>query len=93
VHDENAEKFALTDGQLLLRLMRCPDRGGRRHTVRSLAEATGVSKSKISSMTRDEPTRPLNATQATAMAREVGVRRKAIFTPIVSVSADTDKER
>lgn len=84
--------YRLTDGKLLARLMRCPDKGGRRHTVRSLSAVTGVSKSKISSMTRDKPTRPLPAAQADLLAEEVGVRRKAIFTPTLSAYADTDKE-
>lgn len=88
VHD----RFTLIDGGLLLRLMKCPDRGGRRHTVRSLAAATGVSKSKISSMTRDEPVRPLTGAQASLMADAVGVRRKAIFTPTLSAFADTDTD-
>lgn len=82
--------YRLNDGELLARLMRCPDKGGQRHTVRSLSAATGISKSKISSMARDEPTRPLTGAQASNMAREVGVRRKALFTPTLSASADTD---
>lgn len=90
MQDENGDRFALIDGELLLRLMKCPDRGGRVHTARSLAKATGISKSKIHSMTRDQPTRPLTGEQATALAGAVHVRRKAIFTPIVSVFADTD---
>lgn len=83
--------YRLTDGDLLGRLMRCPDKGGRRHTVRSLAAATGVSKSKISYMLKDRQTR-LPESKATAMAEAVDVHRKALFTPIVSASADTDKE-
>lgn len=90
VQDENGDRFALIDGELLLRLMKCPDRGGRVHTARSLAQATGISKSKIHSMTRDQSTRPLTGEQAAALAEAVHVRRKAIFTPIVSVFADTD---
>lgn len=85
--------YRLTDGELLARLMRCPDKGGARHTVRSLSVATGISKSKISNMTRDEPTRPVSETQASLLAQAVGVRRKAIFMPITSVSADTDTPR
>ncbi|MET9140510.1 hypothetical protein [Streptomyces parvulus] len=92
MHDENADRYALIDGELLLRLMKCPDRGGQKHTVRTLAEATGLGRTKISKMTRDEPVRPLTAMQASAMARAVNVRRKAIFTQTLSVSADTDEE-
>ena len=83
--------YRLNDGELLSRLMRCPDRGGRRHTVRSLAEVTGISKSKISCMLRDRQTK-LPQSKATALADAVDVRRKALFTPIASASADADKE-
>ena len=93
MHDDNTDRFALIDGALLLRLMKCPDRGGQRHTVRSLAEATGIGRSKISKMTRGESVRPLTGAQASDMARAVGVRRKAIFTHSLSVSANTDEER
>ena len=82
----------LTPGQLLARLMRRPDTGGTRHTVRSLAAATGISKSKISSMLRDQQTR-LPEHKADAVAHEVGVRRKALFTPIVSTIANTNTLR
>lgn len=82
--------YRLIDGDLLARLMRCPDKGGTRHTTRSLSDATGISKSKISNMTRDEPTRPLPETQASLLAQAVGVRRRAIFTPTMSASADTN---
>lgn len=92
MHDENTARFALISGELLLRLMKCPDRGGQRHTVRTLAEAAGLGRSTISKMTRDKSVRPLTAAQASCMARAVGVPRKAIFTPILSVSADTDEE-
>lgn len=83
--------YRLIDGDLLRRLMRCPASGGQRHTVRSLSAATGVSKSKISSMLNDRQTK-LPESEASAMAKAVDVHRKAIFTPIVSASADTDKE-
>ncbi|MGW1039845.1 hypothetical protein [Streptomyces sp. NPDC002547] len=83
--------YALIDGDLLGRLMRCPDPDGQRHTVRSLAEATGVSKSKISYMLKDKQ-KKLPESKASAMAQAVHVRRRALFTPIVSASADTDKE-
>lgn len=82
-------RYRLTDGQLLRRLMRCPDTGGQRHTVRSLAAVTGISKSKISSMLRDQQAK-VTAEQAALTAEAVGVRRKALFTPPLSAFADTD---
>lgn len=84
--------YRLTDGDLLGRLMRCPDKGGRRHTVRSLSAATGISKSKISSMLNDRQTK-LPESKASATAEAVGVRRKALFTPITStfMNANNDK--
>lgn len=85
--------YRLNDGKLLVRLMRCPAKGGERHTVRSLSAATGISKSTISKMTREQPTRPIREPQASLLAREVGVHRKALFTPTLSVSADTDKDQ
>ncbi|MEU3282142.1 hypothetical protein [Streptomyces antibioticus] len=81
--------YRLNDGELLGRLMRCPDQGGQRHTVRSLAAVTGISKSKISCMLRDRQTK-LPQSKATALADAVDVRRKALFTLIMSASADTD---
>ena len=81
--------YRLNDGALLARLMRCPDRGGRRHTVRSLAAATGISKSKISYMLRDQQTK-LPQSKATAAAEAVGVHRKALFTPILSTFTNED---
>jgi hypothetical protein len=70
--------------------MRCPDVGGTRHTIRSLATVSGVGKSKLSCMLRDRQTR-VTGDQAEAIAEAVGVRRQAIFTPIVSAFADTDR--
>lgn len=85
--------YRLNDGKLLVRLMRCPDKGGKRHTVRSLSAATGISKSTISKMTREQPTRPVPETQASLLATEVGVHRKALFTPTLSAFADTDSDK
>lgn len=85
--------YRLNDGKLLARLMRCPDKGGKRHTVRSLSAATGISKSTISKMTREQPTRPVPGMQASLLAKEVGMHRKALFTPTLSVSADTDSDQ
>lgn len=84
-------RYRLIDGQMLRRLMSCPDVDGQRHTVRTLAAVTGISKSKISSMLHDHQKR-VTAEQAAATARAVGVSRKAIFLPLLSASADTDKE-
>lgn len=84
--------YRLNDGELLARLMRCPDKGGQRHTVRSLSAVTGISKSKISCMIRDRHTRPLPQSKATATAEAVGVSRRALFTPTLSAFADADME-
>lgn len=72
--------YKLIDGPLLKRLMKRPDQGGQRHTVRSLSVVTGISRSKISNMTRDHM-KVVTAEQATATAEAVGVNRKALFTP------------
>lgn len=77
----------LNDGPLLRRLMKCPDRGGTRHTVRSLAAATGLSKSKIHRMLNDQAPR-VASQQAEATAEAVGVRCTALFTPISTMSMD-----
>jgi hypothetical protein len=85
------KRFHLIHGQLLNRLMRCPDVGGQRHTLRSLSAATGVSKSKLSSMVNgkqmgvDEP-------EADAIAEAVDIPRGALFTPSVSAFANEDTE-
>lgn len=81
--------YRLTDGALLSRLMRCPDTGGKRHTVRSLSAVTGISKSKISCMLRDQQTK-LPESKASATAEAVGVHRKALFVPTMSAFADTN---
>lgn len=83
--------YRLNDGALLARLMRYPERGGRRHTVRSLAAVTGISKSKISYMLRDQQTK-LPRSKATATAEAVGVHRKALFTPILSTFTNEDNQ-
>ncbi|MFE5159678.1 hypothetical protein ACFRNT_14380 [Streptomyces sp. NPDC056697] len=85
----SAPRFRLIDGPLLSRLMRCPDTGGKRHTARSLAAETGISKSKINSMIHDRQTR-VTEEQAERTAEAVGVNRKALFTPCMSAFADTD---
>ena len=84
--------YRLTDGALLRRLMRCPDTGGQRHTVRSLSAVTGISKSKINCMLRDQQTK-LPESKASATAEAVGVHRKALFMPIASAFADADTSR
>lgn len=81
--------YRLNDGELLAHLMRCPGSGGRRHTVRSLAAATGISKSKISYMIRDQQTK-VSESKATAAAEAVGFHRKALFTPIMSTFTNED---
>jgi transcriptional regulator with XRE-family HTH domain len=86
--------YRLIDSDLLGRLMRYPNKGGTRHTVRSLADATGISKSKISNMLNGRQTK-LPESKATATAVAVGVNRKALFTPIVFTftNLNTSEER
>lgn len=83
-------RYRLTSGQLLSRLMRCPDAGEQRHTVRSLAAAAGVSKSKIHSMLRGRQTK-VTEEQANRIAEAVGAHRSPLFTRITSAFADTDR--
>lgn len=87
------DRYRLNDGQLLSRLMRCPDVGGKRHTLRSLAATAGVSKSKLNSMLHGNQM-DVTATQADVIAEAVGVRRGALFTPktFVIANANTPKE-
>lgn len=84
--------YRLIDGGLLGRLMRCPDEGGAHHTVRSLADATGISKSKISNMLNGRQTK-LPESKASAAAAAVGVNRKALFTPITFTFTNVDIHR
>lgn len=79
--------YRLTSGHLLNRLMRCPDTGGTRHTVRSLAAASGVGKSKISYMTQGRQM-VVTAEQASAIAEAVDIPRTALFAPIASTFKD-----
>jgi hypothetical protein len=81
--------YRLIDGDLLGRLMKCPDKGGTRHTVRSLADATGISKSKISNMLNDRQTK-LPESKASATAAAVGVNREALFIPITFTFTNTN---
>jgi hypothetical protein len=85
-HDD---RYRLIDGQLLGRLMRRPDHGGTRHTVRSLAAVSGVGKSKISCMLRGRQ-KDVTAEQAAAIATAVGARRKALFLPSTFVIANAN---
>lgn len=80
--------YRLTSGHLLNRLMRCPDVGGTRHTVRSLAAVSGVGKSKIGYMLQGRQT-VVTAEQALAISEAVDIPRPALFTPIVSAFKDT----
>ncbi|MEV6105753.1 helix-turn-helix domain-containing protein [Streptomyces sp. NPDC051940] len=81
--------YLLNDGPLLRRLMRCPDVDGTRHTVRTLADAIGIGKSKVSAMLNGRQPK-LTASQARRAAEAVGVTRKALFTPSLSAFANTD---
>ncbi|MEE4545542.1 hypothetical protein V2S66_26690 [Streptomyces sp. V4-01] len=88
-HDVRKDRYRLNDGQLLSRLMRCPDQGGQRHTLRSLAATTGVSKSKLDSMTHGKQM-DVTGEQAGAIAEAVGVARGALFTPTAFVIANAN---
>lgn len=85
-------RYRLNDGQLLGRLMRCPDVGGVRHTVRSLAAVSGVGKSKLSYMLHGRQM-DVSAEQAESIALAVGVRRGALFTPSAFVIANANSNR
>lgn len=82
-------RYRLNDGQLLSRLMRCPDQGGKRHTLRSLAATTGVSKSKLDSMVHGNQM-DVTGEQADAIAEAVGLTRGALFTPTAFVIANAN---
>lgn len=70
----------LHDGPLLRRLMRQPEPGGREHSVQTLAQAVGVSESKVHKLISE--VRPyVTEAEAKAIAREVGVHCKALFSP------------
>lgn len=70
----------LHDGPLLRRLMRQPEPGGREHSVRTLAQAVGVSESKVHKLISEE--RPfVTEAEAEAIASEVGACLKALFAP------------
>jgi len=81
-------RYRLTNGQLLSRLMRCPDTGGTRHTVRSLAAVTGVGKSKLGYMLRNRQM-VVTADQAIAIAEALDIPTAALFAPITSAFKDT----
>ncbi|MDX3074578.1 hypothetical protein [Streptomyces sp. MI02-7b] len=73
-------RYRLHDGQLMQRLMKHPLPGGTRHTRRSLADATGLSYTKIHRLISEE--RPeVDEPHADAIARELQSARKALFSP------------
>lgn len=82
-------RYRLIDGALLARLMRCPDQDGERHTVRTLAVASGVSKSKLGYMIHGRQMK-VTGQQAARIAEAVGVPQTALFHPLLSAFADTD---
>lgn len=84
-------RYRLHTGALLRRLMDGPIEGKARHTVRSLAAAAGVSRSKVQYMISEDRQRDTVAEEvADRFAREVGCDRPSLFRPIVSASPDTD---
>lgn len=82
-------RYRVHDGPLLKRLMTCPEPGGTSHTVRSLARASGLSKSKIQALI-DETRPTVEGSDASAIAEAVSVRRKALFAPEQSSFEDKD---
>lgn len=83
-------RYRVHDGPLLKRLMHCPEPGGTPHTVRSLAKAVGLSRSKIQALV-DEVRPTVEPDQADRIAKAVGVRRKALFSPPAFAFEDKDK--
>lgn len=84
-------RYRLHDGLLLRRLMRHPESDGVAHTERSLAQATGLSWSKVHRLiTEERPT--VTEDQADRIAAAVRVRRKALFTPISSPFGDANRK-
>ena len=83
-------RYRLINGRLLRRLMRCPEAGGTRHNVRTLAGACGVGKSKIANMINGRQM-VVTAGQADAIATAVGVDRSALFLPSTFAFANAIK--
>ncbi|MEW2633439.1 helix-turn-helix transcriptional regulator [Streptomyces sp. NPDC048389] len=72
--------------------MKHPGSAGVSHSVRSLAEATGLSSTKIQRLINEErPT--VESDEANRIAEAVDVRRRALFTPISSLFGDGDDRR
>lgn len=85
--------YRLTNASLLKRLMRGPTENGRRHTARSLAAATGISKSKIWHMINGRQPK-LPQSKMRAVLNEVDAEQAWLFTPITYTfkNANTSKE-
>jgi hypothetical protein len=73
--------YRLTNAPLLKRLMRGPTENGRRHTARSLADATGISKSKIWHMIHGRQSK-LPQSKMQAVLDEVDAEEDWLFTAI-----------
>jgi len=75
-------RYALRDLETFKKIMETPGRGVP-HTVRSLAEATGVSRSQVGRLVAgDLPDLPVN--EAHAVAEALGVAVLVLFMPPVS---------
>lgn len=75
-------RYALRDLEMLKKIMESPGRGVP-HSVRSLAEATGISRSQIGRLVRgDLPYLPVN--EAHAVAEALGVAVLVLFMPPAS---------
>jgi hypothetical protein len=85
--------YRLTNAPLLKRLMRGPTENGRRHTARSLSDATGISKSKIWHMIHGRQPK-LPQSKMHAVLNEVDAEQGWLFTPIAYTfkNANTEEE-
>lgn len=83
------ERLELTDSDLLRKLMRRAPGGSL--SVRALAKAVGISKTRVDDLLHDRYA-TVTAEVATQIARVLGVHRRALFLPRTSTSMDTDSE-
>lgn len=75
-------RYSLRDPDLLRKIMETPGRG-KPYTVRTLAEATGVSRSQVGRLVvGDRPS--LEVTEAHAVAEALGVAILVLFAPPAS---------
>lgn len=75
-------RYALRDLETFKKIMECPGRGVP-YTVRDLADATGVSRSRIGRLLTGDLTH-LDVNDAHAVAEALGVAVLVLFVPPVS---------